>query len=602
MSPYANDANDANNADISHPAQLPCPDNALLYQQIFRYAEDLQEMIERHEALQTQYDAVLQSGDQLVSSRALFEALTHNSREVHLVTDATGTIIENNPAAVLLAPKHRLIGTPLQDWVLPAHQDNFLALSASAAENGSSAGQEWELSLRRADLNAPALRVMAQQVVAECRKGAVRCLHWVLRDVSQLHESALETKISSMVFKSAAEGMMITDTEGKILAVNPAFTRLTGYNPEEAIGQNADFLGSGLPDAAFLGSAFWRSLRITSHWQGEILNRQKNGESHPVWLTIKATCDANNQIFNFLAVFSDLPQQLHAGKRVMITDADGTIIAVNRAFTHHTGYSAQEAIGCNPRFRSAGLQDNAFYADFWRTLRDTGQWQGELFNRKKSGEIYPERVSIKSARDINGQTISFIAEFTDIPNMINSEHHLSYLAHHDGLTGLPNRQLFQERIRHALAQSRRSNEPFTLIFIDLDKFKKINDMLGHSVGDRVLQEVARRLSSLLRDVDTVARLGGDEFVIIAPGLVGDTFIGHLCIKAIEVLRRPIQVIGQELIVGGSLGCAEYPRHGDDEISLLQCADTAMYQAKAAGGNTYVIYGSTDPLPALQESA
>ncbi|MBV5277152.1 PAS domain S-box protein, partial [bacterium] len=228
----------ANDDDLIRPAQrfassvslTPTSDasDVALHQQIFRYAEDLQEMIERHEILQTQYEAVLHSGEQRKGNRAVFEALTHNSRDIHLVTDATGTIIESNPAAALLAPKQRLVGSRLQDWVLPTYHDNFLALSASAAENGSSAGQEWELSLRRAEQDTP-LRVMAQQVVAECQKGAVHCLHWVLRDASQVHESALESKISSMVFKSAAEGMMITDTEGKIIAVNPAFTRLTGY-------------------------------------------------------------------------------------------------------------------------------------------------------------------------------------------------------------------------------------------------------------------------------------------------------------------------------------------------------------------------------------
>jgi diguanylate cyclase (GGDEF)-like protein/PAS domain S-box-containing protein len=596
MTPLSTLPNHADDVDIFQPAQKPSASDAALHQQIFRYAEDLQEMIERHEMLQTQYNTVIQSGDQLVGSRAVFEALTHNSQDIHLVTDASGAIIESNPAAALLAPKHILVGTSLQEWILPEHRDNFRALSAAAAENGSSGGQECELSLRRADPAAPALKVMAQQVVTEYRKGAVLCLHWVLRDVSLRHESALESKISSLVFKSAAEGMMITDTEGIIIAVNPAFTRLTGYSAEEATGRNTHFLGSGLPDATFLGAAFWRSLRVNGHWQGEMLNRQKNGESHPVWLTIKATYDTPNQSLCFLAVFSSLPQQLQAGKRVMITDPEGTIIAVNRAFTQHTGYSAQEAIGCNPRFRSSGLQDNAFYVDFWRSLRDTGRWQGELFNRKKSGEIFPERISIKAARDINGNTVSFIAEFTDIPNLLNSEHHLSYLAHHDALTGLPNRLLFQDRIGQVIAQSRRSHEPFTLIFIDLDNFKTINDTLGHAVGDRVLQEAARRLSGALRDVDTVARLGGDEFVIIAPGLVGDAFIGRLCLKAIAVLHLPIQVIGQELSIGASFGCAEYPRHGSDDITLLQCADAAMYQAKAAGGNTYAIYAPPAQVP------
>ena len=612
MSPYANDANDADIFFAEHssaptvgltppPSPPPSTSNAMLHQQIFRYAEDLQQMIEDHETLQTQYDSMRDSGARLMESRAVLDALTRNSHDILLLTDADGMIIESNPAVALVAPQHRMAGTRLQDWILPSHQDNFLALSACATENGSSAGLEWELSLRRENPDAPPLIVMAQQIGATRQKGAVHTLYWILRDVTQLRESALETKISSMVFKSAAEGMMMTDTEGNIIAVNPAFVRLTGYIAEEAVGRNAHFLGSGLQDTALLGPEFWRTLRDTGHWQGEMLSRKKNGDFNPIWLTIKATHDASSQVLCFLTVFSALPHQLQGGKRVMVTDPEGMIIAVNRAFSRHTGYSAEEAIGRNPHFRSSGLQDNAFYAEFWRALHDTGHWQGELFNRKKSGEIYPEQVTIKATHDVYGRTVSFIAEFTDIPNRLNSEHHLSYLAHHDALTGLPNRLLFQDRIGQSIAQSRRSNEPVTLIFIDLDHFKNINDTLGHAVGDRVLQEAARRLAGMLREVDTLARLGGDEFVIIAPGLVGDVFIGRLCSKAIDVLRQPVHVIGQALSIGGSFGCAEYPRHGTDEVTLLQCADTAMYQAKATGGNTYVIYeAATATPPALEE--
>ncbi|MCX7147626.1 MAG: GGDEF domain-containing protein [Sulfuritalea sp.] len=182
--------------------------------------------------------------------------------------------------------------------------------------------------------------------------------------------------------------------------------------------------------------------------------------------------------------------------------------------------------------------------------------------------------------------------------LLRAEKRLSYLAHHDSLTGLPNRLLFQDRLAQTLAQAKRSGVQFTLIFIDLDNFKPINDTLGHAIGDRVLQEAANRLSGSVRECDTVARLGGDEFVILAPGLVGDTDIGGLCNKMIDALRQPIQAQGNELFIGGSFGCAEYPNHGDDEVVLLKCADIAMYKAKAAGGNCYAIYeGGALPVPA-----
>ncbi|MGI9132368.1 MAG: diguanylate cyclase domain-containing protein [Rhodoferax sp.] len=167
---------------------------------------------------------------------------------------------------------------------------------------------------------------------------------------------------------------------------------------------------------------------------------------------------------------------------------------------------------------------------------------------------------------------------------------LDRLANYDALTSLPNRRLFLDRLAPMVSQSRRPEDSFTLIFIDLDGFKQINDTLGHEIGDRVLQTVATRLVSSVRDTDTAARLGGDEFVIIARTLVGDENIAGFCAKAIRILTQPIESDGHQLSIGCSFGCAEYPRHGENEITLLVHADAAMYLAKAAGGNTYRIYG------------
>ena len=564
---------------------------AALYEQIFRYAEDLQEMIERHEALQAKYDAQRQQDSRLLESRAVLDALTLTSNDIHLTTDLQGIIVESNPAASAFATRQRLAGSNLKAWVLPTHLENFLTLRAAAIAQSDVSGEEFELSLR-GENDAPPLAFMAR-IVTTRMDGAVHELHWVLRDVTHPRETELETQIFSMVFKGAAEGMLITDTEGKIRGVNPAFVRIIGHSAEETVGRNARFLVAD-PQAAVFDANFWQALKSTSHWQGEMLSQRKDGEPLSLWLTIKAARDAHGQILSFLLVLSNIPNRSTVERRVMVTDPEGTIIAVNQAFTQYTGYTASEALGCNPRFRSSALQDHGFYENFWRSLIETGQWQGELLNRKKSGEIYPEHLSIKGARDGNGRIISYIAIFSDIPNLLNTESRLSYLAHHDSLTGLPNRLLFQDRLGQALTQSRRSKEPFTLIFVDLDNFKSINDKLGHAVGDRVLQEAARRLAGTLREVDTVARLGGDEFVIVAPGLVGEAFIGRLCAKAIEALNRPLNVIGQVLYIQGSFGCAEYPRHGTDEVSLLKSADTAMYQAKASGGNTYVIFDASAP--------
>jgi diguanylate cyclase (GGDEF)-like protein len=243
---------------------------------------------------------------------------------------------------------------------------------------------------------------------------------------------------------------------------------------------------------------------------------------------------------------------------------------------------------------SSGLQSREFYIEFWRALHDEGLWQGELFNRRKSGEVYPEWLTVTAVRDAEGRVISYIAVLSDLSRLLAAEKHLAYLAHYDTLTGLPNRHLFQDRLERTISQSKRTGTQFTLIFIDLDNFKRVNDTHGHIVGDGVLKEQAKRLASTVRESDTVARLGGDEFVILAPGLVGATEIGHFCSKLVAAIGQPMLIEEHILVIGGSFGCAEFPNHGNDEISLLRCADDAMYQAKRAGGGRHAIYDSGQP--------
>lgn len=279
----------------------------------------------------------------------------------------------------------------------------------------------------------------------------------------------------------------------------------------------------------------------------------------------------------------------HSAEGVMITDADGTIISVNPAFTQITGYSKTEVVGRKPSLLKSGVQNASFYGAFWQHLREKGSWQGEIYNRKKDGEIYPQWLTVNAARDSDGGTLSYIAVFSDLSKLLQAEKHIAHLALHDALTDLPNRMLLQERLSSTLTQSKRVGTPFTLIFIDLDHFKEINDTHGHHVGDRALMEAAQRIASTLREVDTVARLGGDEFIIIAPGLDGDENIGGVCRKLIEALISPFWVEGQQIFLGASLGCAEYPRHGAEGQILLRNADLAMYQAKRSGGNCHAIY-------------
>ena len=449
-----------------------------LHDQLYRYAEDLQQMIERHGALEAHYGALREACTHLTENRNMLDELIGRSSDMHIVTDAEGRIQQSNPATAVLAPQAHFAGAMLRYWVQPTYRDAYDGLLKRTLSAGSF-GEECELRLLH-DAGERTPMIVSAQAIAIHRDGEVRSVHWILRDLTRLREIQFESQISSMVFNCAMEAVSITNVDGEILAVNPAFARITGYSAEEAVGRRANLLRSGMHDAHF-------------------------------------------------------------------------------------------------------------YAEFWRALKEEGSWQGEIYNRKKSGEVYPGWLTVNAARDSDGKIVSYVAVCTDLSRILRSEKRLAHLAHHDMLTGLPNRLLFQDRLAQTLAQSRRTGASFSLIFVDLDRFKQINDTLGHAVGDRVLQEAAKRMQGLMREVDTVARLGGDEFVVIAAGLAGHEHITQLCEKMLACLARAICVDGRELFIGASLGCATYPVHGEDELLLLKHADVAMYQAKLTGGNAFAIH-------------
>ncbi len=274
---------------------------------------------------------------------------------------------------------------------------------------------------------------------------------------------------------------------------------------------------------------------------------------------------------------------------ILITDAKGIIISVNPRFTELTGYSADEALGQTPNILSSGQHSKAFYENMWATIDEQGFWQGEIWNKRKSGEIYPEWLSITAIYDEQGKVRQYAAIFSDISDRKASEERIKRLAYFDELTGLANRRLFQDRLQMAIANAHRHQHQLALLFLDLDMFKRINDSLGHSIGDKVLQIVAKRLKVSLREGDTAARLGGDEFTILVPELNHiDEAVG-LAKRILKVLEAPVQIGGRDLYVSSSIGIACYPQDGDSSERLLKAADVAMYKSKERGRNAYSLY-------------
>ncbi len=275
---------------------------------------------------------------------------------------------------------------------------------------------------------------------------------------------------------------------------------------------------------------------------------------------------------------------------IIITDRNNRIQAVNRAFCNITGYTEDEVIGKNPSLQRSGRHDQAYYQQMWGCLEDDKKWEGEIWERRKSGEVYPAWMIINAVCSERGEATGYVALFSDITERKQQEDRLWRQANFDALTGLPNRTLFMDRLSQAIHSAHREGWLLALMFIDLDHFKWINDSLGHEAGDQLLQEVAQRLRACARESDTVARLGGDEFTIILPDIDGRGGGEQVAKKVLESLAQPLTLAGRkEPFTSGSIGIAFYPDDASNADALLKSADMAMYQAKENGRNAFAFF-------------
>ncbi len=274
---------------------------------------------------------------------------------------------------------------------------------------------------------------------------------------------------------------------------------------------------------------------------------------------------------------------------IAITNADVEILAVNPAFTAITGYTFEEVVGKNPSMLRSERSTDALYRDMWKSIAQRDCWEGEIWNRKKSGEVYPEWLTINAIRDDKGEISEYIGVFTDITRRKADAERIWHQANYDKLTDLPNRALLIDRAQAALRQARREHSSMALMFVDLDRFKYINDHYGHAAGDAVLIDVARRITTALRKSDTVIRLSGDEFIVLMPVVHQVADAGRVAEKVIDALSRPYFFNGNRMTISASAGIAVFPGDGDDIDTLLSHADMAMYKAKERGRNQYLFF-------------
>ncbi len=300
---------------------------------------------------------------------------------------------------------------------------------------------------------------------------------------------------------------------------------------------------------------------------------------------VKSRKEAQRELNLFKKVFEN------AGEGISITDAEATIIAINPAFTRITGFTIQDVVGQSNRVLKSGTHDDQFYTQMWNTLSTTGQWSGEIWNRRKNGETFPELLTISVIKNNAEEVSHYLSVFHDITDIKNKEQQIQYLAYHDPLTTLPNRQLLIDRLNHLIPRARRNSGEILIIFIDLDDFKKINDSLGHAAGDIMLQQVTERLVSVVRDEDTVSRLGGDEFVIMATDIDTEKETLPLVNRLHSCFDSPFILQYHEFHVTVSIGIATYPTDGNSAEDLIKNADLAMFQSKTKGKNMYHLFSS-----------
>ena len=275
---------------------------------------------------------------------------------------------------------------------------------------------------------------------------------------------------------------------------------------------------------------------------------------------------------------------------VMVTDLNLKIIQVNKSFVATTGYSITEAIGQTPRLLSSHRHDQQFYSAMWHSILETGQWQGEIWNRRKDGDVYPEWLNINVIRDNDGVVSHYAGVFSDISAYDNSRKRLHHMAHYDALTGLANRTLLNDRLGQSIDKACRDNAMLAVMFIDLDHFKRVNASLGHSAGDQVLNAVAVTLRQQVRQADTVARISGDEFVVVFTDLQAVEHLAKVAKKMVEALERPFDIGAESAVyVSASIGISVYPMDGENTEELLKNADIAMYKAKESGRNSFMFY-------------
>jgi diguanylate cyclase (GGDEF)-like protein/PAS domain S-box-containing protein len=434
-----------------------------------------------------------------------------------------------------------------------------------------------------------------------------------LTERESLRSQARETEHRTRaIVDNIADAIITIDETGTVYTFNRAAERTFGYSAGEIIGSNVKMLMPepfrGEHDGYLHRYVNTGETRCIGSGVREVTGQHKDGSHFPMELSISETNFGERRVF--IGIVRDTTRRKadeamtrklssaieQAADSVIITDANGVIEYVNAAFEGMTGYSREEVIGRNPNILKSGIQSSEFYKRLWQTILQGRPFQEVFVNRRKDGSLYYEEKSITALIDDSGTISHFVSTAKDITERMQVKERLNYLAHFDPLTDMPNRSLFMERLQHAVARAARNSSKAGVLYLDLDRFKVINDTLGHDAGDSLLKLVADRLRACVRETDTVSRLGGDEWAVLIEN-ASPLELTAVAEKLLDALAKPLNVATHELFPTASLGVSVYPEDGADGRTLLKHAEVAMYRAKHEGRNSYQFFD-----PAMTEQA
>ena len=435
-------------------------------------------------------------------------------------------------------------------------------------------------------------------------------LNYVTRAALKDSQFEIERQMAKhlRILESAAEGICSLDAEGRPVFVNPAAAATLGYSLEEMIGESSYLAWLGRhPDGRQHVEAENPIQKTLAHGiphtADEDYFQRKDGDLLPVSFTSSPIID-HRKVVGAVVTFRDISERKQAEvalrlsasvfansyEGILIVDSNNLIINANPAFSRITKYSHDEVLGKNPSILKSGRHGPEFYARMWESLGESDLWQGEIWNRRKSGEVYAEMLSISAVCDNSGRLQHYIGVFSDITDLKTHEAELTRIAHFDTLTGVPNRRLLTDRLEQAISRSHRNGKPIAVCYLDLDGFKAINDHHGHEVGDRLLIALAARMKEVMREGDTLARMGGDEFVALLLDLADMAASVPLLARLLAAAAQPVHIDDLVLNVSASVGVTFYPQAEDGDADLLlRQSDQAMYQAKLAGKNRYQFF-------------